>query len=356
MALATDTLGGIVPAGRVIGALTKAELRDFLDVTGGNGTVDHTHDGTANSGGIIPLYARLAQNETVTGAWTFDDDVAMGGNILTDLASITPTSSLLTLNINDALTGPNFKINQAGSGDAIMEFAVAAQSWSMGIDNSALDVFVIGTGIDLTAPAMTIRVAGKLVGIGTTTAIPPAFLLHVRNNSGSTTAILALDQDSTGDATLLWRLTAGQTYAAGIDNSVSGDPYIFVANPGALGKLEVGTTVYTITLTPDWTFNVEAKFDSGIQFQITTTTSNITVGRTNFIVFADSTAGNLTITLPASHTDGDTYIIKNTGSGGNIVTVARNGSNIEGAAADRTLNDLDSDTFTSDGTDWWVSL
>ena len=43
----------------------------------------------------------------------------------------------------------------------------------------------------------------------------------------------------------------------------------------------------------------------------------------------------VTITLPASPSVGDTVILKNVGAG--LVTIARNGSNIEGSAQDGTL-------------------
>ena len=46
-------------------------------------------------------------------------------------------------------------------------------------------------------------------------------------------------------------------------------------------------------------------------------------------------ATTMTITLPASPSQGDTVIIKNVGAG--TVTVARNSSNIEGVAQDATL-------------------
>ena len=48
-----------------------------------------------------------------------------------------------------------------------------------------------------------------------------------------------------------------------------------------------------------------------------------------------NSASTVQITLPASPSQGDTVIIKNVGAG--LVTIGRNGSNIEGAAQDGTL-------------------
>lgn len=366
---------------------------------------DHLHNGVVGDGGILPDYARLADDETITGEYSHDNllnildgwDIQFKGNGsiafqagtgnefflgstastkelfldagvnfyvetlkhsvgAADITLTGPTINIdsLTLSSSDASITPRLKIDQLGAGDSGLEFAVAAQSWSIGIDNLATDVFVIAAGSGLTFPAIMIRVAGSLVGIGTTPSVPPGFLLHVYNNSGSTTAMQSLEQDSTGDATFHWLLRGGQGYAGGIDNSVAGDPYKFVANPGALGKLEVGTDVYTITSAPDWTFNVEAKFEKGVQFATSTVAASPTLDRDDHVLLVDSDAANRTITLPSTHTGGDTYKIKNIGASANTVTVARNGNNIEGAAADFTLNDLEAAEFVSDGTDWWV--
>ena len=45
---------------------------------------------------------------------------------------------------------------------------------------------------------------------------------------------------------------------------------------------------------------------------------------------------DFTITLPSSPSAGNTVVIKNVGAG--TTTIARNGSNFEGAAQDGTLN------------------
>ena len=48
-----------------------------------------------------------------------------------------------------------------------------------------------------------------------------------------------------------------------------------------------------------------------------------------------NSGSDFTITLPASPSAGDTVVVKNVGAG--TVTIARNGSNIEGSAQDGTL-------------------
>lgn len=76
-------------------------------------------------------------------------------------------------------------------------------------------------------------------------------------------------------------------------------------------------------------------------------------------ILADSTAGVFTLTLPATPTSGEKVFISDGASasswGTNNVTVARNGSTIEGAAADFTL-DVDDGwaEFVYDGVTWQV--
>ncbi len=61
-----------------------------------------------------------------------------------------------------------------------------------------------------------------------------------------------------------------------------------------------------------------------------------TLGNTNGLVLVDTTAGNITITLPPTPTTGLQLNIKKIAAA-NTVTIARNGNNIDGAAADLSL-------------------
>ncbi len=377
---------------------------------------------------------------------TLNNGMAVEGVHFEDSA-ISSVESLL-VSVSDTFLVPQIKIDQAGTGDAGLELSAGGQSFSMIIDNSALDILSIGTGSGGGfVPGLMMRVVGRNIGIGTTTAIPPGYALHLRGNSGSTTPFFTIDQDSSGDCSMQYLLTGGQNYSSGIDNSLSGDPWIFAANTGVLGKLEAGTTVYTISSTPDFTFNVAvdmgtntffvdtmaestldagitaegvllkdglvdgvdianeclldtladakgdilaataadviarlavgtdgqmltadsaeatglkwaggALFTAGITFEVNKYTSAHTITTADFFVFMDTTLGALTATLPASAVNGETYIIKNIGAANKKVTVDPNGNNIDGSASNRTLKSMDSEGYTSDGTDWSVTL
>ena len=68
-----------------------------------------------------------------------------------------------------------------------------------------------------------------------------------------------------------------------------------------------------------------------------------------------NSGSNFTITLPSSPSAGATVIVKNVGAG--TVTIARNGSNIEGAAQDGTLESTKGmQVVYVDGTLGWKEL
>lgn len=65
--------------------------------------------------------------------------------------------------------------------------------------------------------------------------------------------------------------------------------------------------------------------------------------------------GTFTVTLPASPTAGDTLVISNVGAG--VITVGRNGSNINSVAEDGTLNTGTSAQLVYiDGTIGWKEI
>jgi hypothetical protein len=105
---------------------------------------------------------------------------------------------LLSLYSNNTETTPRFLIEQNGTGDAVMAFSLTgSQGWSMGIDNSLSDSFMIHNsagGVD-SSSQFAINTSGN-VGIGT---ISPTHLLTLETASSPGLKI----KDTTQGATLL---------------------------------------------------------------------------------------------------------------------------------------------------------
>ncbi len=88
-----------------------------------------------------------------------------------------------------------------------------------------------------------------------------------------------------------------------------------------------------------------------------TADSPYAIAATDYVILANTSGGNLTLTLPASPTQGRWIEIKNISGGVNTLTVDRNGKNIDGAAANftTTTNNL-ARTFVYDSTYHWALL
>jgi len=129
---------------------------------------------------------------------------------------------LLSLYSDNAETTPRLLIEQDGTGDAVMAFSLTSgQGWSMGIDNSGGDAFMIHNsagGVDSSSQFVILN-SGN-VGIGTTS---PVAKLHVYQNDTEvdTEAGVTIEQDGTGDAALSFLLTGTKRWKMGIDNNDS---------------------------------------------------------------------------------------------------------------------------------------
>lgn len=95
----------------------------------------------------------------------------------------------------------------------------------------------------------------------------------------------------------------------------------------------------------------------GFNQPIVTKTGNYTiVRRTDYTVLADTSGGGFTITLPASPTTGDIYIVRKV-SASNTLTIARNGKNINGAASDLSVTtdgEVNRLQYDSTSGSWWT--
>ncbi len=96
---------------------------------------------------------------------------------------IAPTADRIHTYRNDASTVPTLLIEQDGAGDAAQQFLeTGGQVWSVGLDNSLSNAFVVAAGAALqTNPRLVIEPGGD-VGIGET---DPLLLLHLSDGSAS---------------------------------------------------------------------------------------------------------------------------------------------------------------------------
>jgi hypothetical protein len=86
---------------------------------------------------------------------------------------------------------------------------------------------------------------------------------------------------------------------------------------------------------------------------VQTITTNYTATQADYEIRADTTAGAVTITLPASSTNrGKTYVLKNV-AGANSLTVVRSGSDLIDGSITQTLRLQDSISVIADGTSSW---
>jgi hypothetical protein len=116
---------------------------------------------------------------------------------------------LLSLYSNNSETTPRLLIEQDGAGDAVMAFSLTSgQGWSMGIDNSGGDAFMIHNsagGVD-SSSQFTILNLGN-VGIGTTT---PNSKLSIYNSAFSDTVGTGIIELGTG-STKYWNFRLAST-------------------------------------------------------------------------------------------------------------------------------------------------
>lgn len=86
-----------------------------------------------------------------------------------------------------------------------------------------------------------------------------------------------------------------------------------------------------------------------------TVTTDTALGPADGFVLADTTAGNVTITLPdATTVMGYEYAVKRATAGANTLTIDTVGGNIDGAASTAIAAQYDYLRFKSDGTDYWI--
>jgi len=198
-----------------------------LDIAGdidvdGTANLDNTDiDGTLtqDAGAVVFNEAGADYDFRVEGSGEANALFVQGSDGFVGIGTAAPSKQLHMYRDDSAVT-PQLLIEQDGTGDPNLTFlTTGASNVSIGLDNSDSDKFKISTATDLgSQPRLTIDASG-LVGIGIAT---PLALLSVYADSSTTASpTVDIEQDGTGDASIVYTLTGEMNWATGIDNSDS---------------------------------------------------------------------------------------------------------------------------------------
>ncbi len=198
-----------------IGGTSTTSAQLYFEGTTGNASMSGNL--TLAGGGTIA--ATNMNNLTLGDSSTQNIIINPNGNVG---IGTTEPSYPLDIYVNNSSTTPMLSLEQDGTGDASLLFALTGSSvWSMGLDNSDTDKFKISlSSSDIGSSTLFTLDRAGLLGIGTASPVAP---LHVSKGYGSN-ATLIVDQLNSGDI-----LTA----------SASGSPKFVINNSGYVG---IGTT------------------------------------------------------------------------------------------------------------------
>jgi hypothetical protein len=169
--------------------------------------------------------------------------------------------------------------------------------------------------------------------------------VHAYANRAATTNQIRAENDGSGDAMMMFNLTATKQFSIGIDNS---DQDSFKINRGtSLGANE--------------DFRIDGsdgtcRISRAIELPVVEVNVNTTLGAGNHTCLVNTNAANRVITLPtAASGQYRIYRIKKIDAAANTVTVDANGAEtIDGAANTVLSSQYDAVTLQSDGTTWWI--
>jgi hypothetical protein len=143
-----------------------------------------------------------------------------GGNLILSTNYVERLRIASTGNVGIGTTSPAEKLTVSGDANVTGKFAVGAASVHGTYDfyNQLTSYFNGAMTVDasFTQTGGADSTFSGDVGIGTTS---PGTALHIRGDNTSVARMLMIDQGSTGDASMSFRLAGLQEYAVGIDNS-----------------------------------------------------------------------------------------------------------------------------------------
>ena len=197
------------------------------------------------------------------------------GNV--GIGTTSPSNILHTYVNNTDTSIPGILVEQAGTGDSSIGFLLSGvRTWSVGVDNSDSDKFVIGSGEDLgTSSKMVIDTSGN-VGIGTAS---PQASLQIGNAVGTSSEKLDVRGNSSGNYVASFEQDNATGYGLLIDTdgTLVSEPVLKIKNSsselfyvGSNGNVGIGT------INPDTTLHVDGgNVNSVATFESTDDTARI---------------------------------------------------------------------------------
>lgn len=212
-----------------------------------------------------------------------------------------------------------------------------------------LQAFTAGQGGAISTPVnVVLGSIGHVTITFTDDGSTPGYWLYRSNDAGATWSFTTLDpEDGAGwsdDGTASYSGAAAP--AGGTDRRWKidqwGDLYGISLTIPAIPDTSAITITYSNTgyshvaldaVQSD--IKIARVFTGGLWTEMRTYTADVTVDTvvTDYLMLVDTTAGNVTVTLPPSDTFGRILIIKKIAAA-NTLTIARNGEKIEGATSD----------------------
>ena len=408
----TDAVQAVVG---LTGSVAKSSLLSALNVEDGADVTDATNvtaAGALMDSELTSIASVKALNQGVatTDSPTFDgltvEGASSGVGLIKIIDSDGPNESRLTqsgshLYVDNTSTGSlrfrtdtNKERLSISSGGDVSFFPVAGGGTAGFFWDSSTERLGIGT----TSPATALEVAGDVTVSGTD---PIIYIKETDNSaehrimsSGGALYIQAEDSDGTTDGDLhltgwgnndlsLLNIKAVNTELNGrltlptaqYHYSSDGKPRLYYYDSGdtlfrtaddfqfrnnanaTIAQIQDTGAISTISTVTATSFIGDGSALTGVSGGIvyTSHTANVTMAA-NEGVIADTSGGAFTVTLPASPTTGDTVVIADGADWATTnLTVGRNGSTIEGDAADMTM-DIGGVAvqFTYDGTTWQI--
>lgn len=318
---------------------TIATLATAGDVSGPGSSTDNAlvrWDGATgtvvqNSTGILQDNGNFALDADLTGGLTWE---------LENINAGSSADSKLTLKVAD------------GGGDPEVQFRDASLNfnWSMGVDNSASDVFRIAT--TTTPDPLTINSSKQITVVENfsvvATKVGTLEALVEQNDTGvaSQSRVRIDARTGGGDAYVAFSLNDSVNYAMGIDNSDSDKFKLANTTPSGTSVFETDKTTFD--------------FKIGISYPRSASgAGNLSGTATDYILAVTNTAAPRTVSLPNTGVvTGQMFVIKDEtgGAAAQNITINVTGAtyNIDGAASQTISTDYGSITVYFNGTEYSI--